>query len=66
MERGGSFRGSPVACRDHQDMTITEWLARVDALIETVVALRVALWEKAWAGGGHREAPPRPKRASQK
>ena len=47
-------------------MTITEWLARVDALIETVVALRVALWEKAWAGGGHREAPPRPKRASQK
>jgi len=47
-------------------MTITEWLARVDALIETVVALRVELWERAWAGGKHREAPPRPERASQK
>ncbi len=45
-------------------MTIAELLARVDSLIETVVALRVELWDRAWAGGKHREAPPRPRRAS--
>ncbi len=45
-------------------MTVEELLETVNRLINEVVALRVERWDREWAGGLHREAPPRPKRTS--
>lgn len=42
---------------------ISDLLERVERAIETVMALRVAIWDREWAGGKHREAPPKPTRA---
>lgn len=41
-------------------------IERVEALIEEVVSIRVEIWDREWAGGRHREAPPKPEREKQK
>jgi len=41
---------------------IPNLLATVERLIEDVMALRLAIWDREWAGGRHRDAPPRPTR----